>query len=108
MLTAAAYHLHILHPGGLSPEDHLHVLGAAPAAHPPVHVPVARGGDEEVALPRLELHLHRGRGKGSANITSVKIFLYTIQKEPSPSLKFHNHREGPARRRFQPGEGPSR
>ena len=58
---------------GFSPEDHLHVLGAAPAAHPPVHVPVARGGDEEVALPRLELHLHRGRGKGSANITSVKI-----------------------------------
>ena len=65
---------------GFSPEDHLHVLGAAPAAHPPVHVPVARGGDEEVALPRLELHLHRGRGKGSANITSVKIFLYTTQK----------------------------
>ena len=77
MLTAAAYHLHILRGGGFSPEDHLHVLGAAPAAHPPVHVPVAGGGDEEVALPRLELHLHRGRGKGSENITSVKIYLYT-------------------------------
>ena len=71
MLTAAAYHLHILRGGGFSPEDHLHVLGAAPAAHPPVHVPVAGGGDEEVTLPWLELHLHRGRGKGSENITII-------------------------------------
>ena len=51
-----------------SPEYHLHVPGGAPAAHPPGHVPLPRGGDEVVALPRLELHLHRGRRERSGII----------------------------------------
>ena len=36
-------------------EDHLHVVGAAPAADPPVYVGVGGGGDEVVLLARGEL-----------------------------------------------------
>ena len=47
------------------PEYHFHILGPAPPAHPPLHVSVTGGGDEVVALTRLELHLLGGGGEGS-------------------------------------------
>ena len=55
-------HLHLHHVAVLvhhplrHPEHHPHVVGGAVAAHPPVQVPLRRGGDEVVVLPRLELH----------------------------------------------------
>ena len=50
--------------------SNLHVVLGAAAAHPPVQVPAARGGDEVVVLPRPELQTAgtRAERSGEENI----------------------------------------
>ena len=58
-----------------SPEYHFHVPGGAPAPHPPLHVPLARRGDEVVTLTRLELHLHwRWRERSASDKLFTELF----------------------------------
>ena len=56
--------------GAFFDRSYLHVVLGAAAAHPPVQVPAARGGDEVVVLPRPELQTAgtRAERSGEENI----------------------------------------
>lgn len=69
-------------------EYHFHVLGSAPPSYCSLHVSVAGGGDEVVALTRLELHLLGGRGEGSEGDGEVHQVpgLITYSNDPGVGL----------------------
>ena len=77
-----------------SPEYHLHVPGGAPASHSPGHVALPRGGDEVVALPRLELHLHRGRRErsGISGFSNLVQYCFELQlKQQGRERNYKKH-----------------